>query len=84
MDYGQIFPDLFRRLRDHFFDERKRTLRKSTEKVLRFLGDERAQLLPREVEQVQVALSAMKKNYGYCDNCARDALVLLLARRYND
>ena len=84
IEYSQIFPDLFRRLRDHFFDERKRTLRKNTEKVLRFLGDERAQLSAREVEQVQAALSQMKSRYGYCDHCAKDALVLLLARRYND
>jgi predicted Ser/Thr protein kinase len=84
IDYSQIFPDLFRRLRDHFFDERKRMLRKNTEKVLRFIGDEREQLLPREVEQVQTALNAMKTRYGYCENCAKDALVLLLSRRYND
>ena len=84
IEYSQIFPDLFRRLRDHFFDERKRMLRKNTEKVLRFIGDEREQLLPREVEQVQTALAAMKTRYGYCENCAKDALVLLLPRRYND
>src|SRR6266446_2721769 len=37
IDYSQIFPDLFRRLRDHFFDERKRTLRRNSEKMLRYL-----------------------------------------------
>jgi serine protein kinase len=84
IDFSQIFPDLFRRMRDHFFDERKRTLRKNTEKVVRFLGDERAQLIPREVEQVQQSLAAMKTRYGYCESCAKDALVLLLERRYND
>ena len=26
MDYARIFPDLFRRLRAHFFEERKRAL----------------------------------------------------------
>jgi predicted Ser/Thr protein kinase len=84
IDYSQIFPDLFRRLRDHFFDERKRTLRKNTEKVVRFLGDDRTELIPREVEQVQLSLAAMKTRYGYCESCAKDALVLLLERRYND
>ena len=83
IDYSQIFPDLFRRLRDHFFDERKRTLRKNAEKVLRYLGDERAQLTSREQSQVQETLRALEK-YGYCESCAKDGIVLLLSRRYTD
>lgn len=84
IDYPQIFPDLFRRLRDHFFDERKRTLRKNAEKVLRFLGEERAQLSSREQQQVTETLHAMREKYGYCEHCAKDGIVLLLARRYTD
>jgi serine protein kinase len=84
IDYSQIFPDLFRRLRDHFFDERKRTLRKNSERVLRYLGDERERLSGKDVEAVEKMLQAMKDRYAYCENCARDALVLLLGRRYTD
>lgn len=82
LDYAQIFPDMFRRLRDHFFDERKRTLRRNVEKVLAFLSDEKSQLLPKDITQVESALTAMKSRYGYCVECAKDALVLLLSRRY--
>ena len=84
LDYPQIFPDMFRRLRDHFFEERKRTLRKNAERVLRYLGDERSQLLAKDVAQVEAALEAMKTRYGYCLECAKDALVLLLSKRYTD
>jgi predicted Ser/Thr protein kinase len=84
IDYSQIFPDLFRRLRDHFFDERKRTLRKNSERVLRYLGDDRSQLSTRDTAQVESMLGNMKSRYGYCDACAKDALVLLLGRRYTD
>ena len=84
IDYSQIFPDLFRRLRDHFFDERKRTLRKNSERVLRYLGEDRAKLSGKDVEAVEKMLQAMKDRYAYCENCARDALVLLLGRRYTD
>jgi len=83
IDYSQIFPDLFRRLRDHFFDERKRTLRKNAERVLRHLGDERAQLAAREQSQAQETLQALEK-YGYCEHCAKDGILLLLAKRYTD
>jgi predicted Ser/Thr protein kinase len=84
LDYSQIFPDLFRRLRDHFFDERKRTLRKNAEKVLRYLGEERAQLSSREQTQVSDTLRGMQEKYGYCEHCAKDSIVLLLAKRYTD
>ena len=84
IDYSQIFPDLFRRLRDHFFDERKRTLRKNSERVLRYLGEEREQLSGKDVEVVEKMLQAMKDRYGYCHCCARDALVSLLGKRYMD
>src|SRR5882672_6128242 len=83
IDYSQIFPDLFRRLRDHFFDERKRTLRKNAERVLRHLGDERGQLAVREQTQAQETLLALEK-YGYCEHCAKDGILLLLAKRYTD
>jgi len=83
LDYSQIFPDIFRRLRDHFFDERKRTLRKNAERVLRYLGDEKAQLAAREQAQVQETLAGLQK-YGYCEHCAKDGIILLLAKRYTD
>lgn len=84
LDYSQIFPDIFRRLRDHFFDERKRTLRKNAEKVLRFLGEERDHLSSRDQQQVAETLRGMHDKYGYCEHCAKDGIVLLLARRYTD
>ena len=84
LDYSQIFPDLFRRLRDHFFDERKRTLRKNAEKVLRYLGEDRAQLSSREQQQVAETLSGMQQKYGYCEHCAKDGIILLLSKRYTD
>jgi predicted Ser/Thr protein kinase len=84
IDYSQIFPDLFRRLRDHFFDERKRTLRRNSEKMLRYLGDERSLLNAKEIGQVESTLTSMKDRFGYCDYCAKDAVLLLLTKRYTD
>src|SRR5438094_2270508 len=83
IDYSQIFPDLFRRLRDHFFDERKRAVGKDAERVLRDLGDEKSQLAAREQAQAQETLAGLQK-YGYCDHSAKDGIILLLAKRYTD
>ena len=57
IDYPAIFPDLFRRLRDHYFDERKRQLHRATEDVLRYLSDGRSSLDERARRQVEGTLA---------------------------
>ena len=84
IDYAAIFPDLFRRLRDHYFEERKRQLRRSREDVLRYLSDERASLDEKARARVEGALRTLRERYGYCEHCAQDAVMFLLRRRYED
>ena len=84
IDYVAIFPDLFRRLRDHYFEERKRQLRRSRENVLRYLSDERASLDDKAKRQVEDTLRVMRDRYGYCEQCAQDAILFLMRRRYED
>ncbi|MCP3064409.1 serine protein kinase PrkA [Myxococcus sp. K38C18041901] len=82
MDYARVFPDMFKRLRDHYFEERKRVLRKNKENVLKYLSEDRAQLTSREQTQVQSTLKAMAERYGYCEHCAKDAILFLMKKRY--
>ncbi len=82
MDYPRIFPDLFKHLRGHFFEERKRVLRKNKENVLKYLSDDRPSLTPKEAAQVETTLKSMSSRYGYCDNCAKDAILFLMRKRY--
>jgi predicted Ser/Thr protein kinase len=82
IDYPGIFPDLFRRLRDHFFEERKRQLRRSREDVLRYLSDERGTLDEKACRRVEDTLRNLRDRYGYCEACAQDAVLFLLRRRY--
>ncbi len=84
IEYVAIFPDLFRRLRDHYFEERKRQLRRSREDVLRFLSDERASLDEKARGRVESTLRTMRERYGYCEQCAQDAVQFLMRRRYED
>ena len=81
MDYPRIFPDMFRRLRDHYFEERKRVLRKNKENVLKYLSEDRGTLTPREQTQVESTLKTMAR-YGYCEYCAKDAILFLMKKRY--
>ena len=82
MDYPRIFPDMFKRLRDHYFEERKRVLRKNKENVLKYLSEDRNQLSAREQSQVQGTLKTMAERYGYCEFCAKDAILFLMRQRY--
>ncbi|MBI5547792.1 MAG: serine protein kinase PrkA [Deltaproteobacteria bacterium] len=82
MDYPKAFPELFRRVRDHYFDERKKTLKRHAEKVLRFLADDKKDLSPKDLSQVEDALKTMRERYGYCEACAQDAILFLMKKRY--
>lgn len=82
MDYARIFPELFKHLRAHFFEERKRVLRKNTENLLKVLSDDRSGLTSRETAQVDTTLKTMVAKYGYCEHCAKDAILFLMRKRY--
>lgn len=84
VEYGKIFPTLFRRLRDHFFEERKEVLRRNKENVLRHLdgGEEAEAMSQRDRDGVEALLRNMKERYGYCEFCARDAILFLMRERY--
>jgi predicted Ser/Thr protein kinase len=82
MQYERIFPELFRRLRAHFFEERKRVLQRNTENVLKYLSEDRAQLSSKEQAQVEATLNVMKSRYGYCVDCAQEAILFLTRKRY--
>ncbi|MBX5480354.1 MAG: serine protein kinase PrkA [Myxococcaceae bacterium] len=82
LDYPRVFPDVFRRLRSHFYEERKRTLKRNAENVLRYLSDERHLLTSKERTQVEQTLQTMQQRYGYCEHCAKDAILFLVRERY--
>jgi hypothetical protein len=82
LDFSAVFPDLFRRLRDHYYEERKRQLRRSREDVLRYLSDERGSLDEKASRRVEDTLRNLRERYGYCEGCAQDAVLFLLRRRY--
>lgn len=83
MDYARIFPDLFKKLRDHFYEERRRQLRRNVENILKYLSEDKGQLSAREQEHVRSTLDTMVSRYKYTDSSARDAIVFLVRKRYS-
>jgi len=84
IDSAVIFPDLFKRLRDHYFEERKRELQRSKENLLRALSGESASLDEKARRMVERTLATLRDRYRYCEHCAKDAVLFLLQRRYQD
>ncbi len=82
VDYARIFPDLFKRLSDHFYEERKRLLKRNVENILKYLSDERSALSPKEQTQVRSTMEQMVSRFGYTEASARDSVVFLVRKRY--
>lgn len=82
VDYARIFPDLFKRLSDHFFEERKRQLKRNVENILKYLGDERSSLSSKEQTQVKSTMDQMVTRFGHTEASAKDSIVYLVRKRY--
>jgi predicted Ser/Thr protein kinase len=84
IDYDQVFATQLRQLRDAYYEKQKRVLKKTQEDLLASLGDEKSAeaLNGEQRKRVEVTLTTLKERFGYCEHCARDAVSVLLRRRY--
>jgi serine protein kinase len=82
-DYDQIFPRQIAELRESFFDERKKQVRKINEDLLVLLTDGATRMQPDAAAGAAATLATMKSRFGYCDNCAKDAVLALIRKRYS-
>lgn len=79
-DYEHIFPRPIADLREAFFNERKRQVTKISHDLLIFLVDGPEKLEAEDLELVQTTLATLKTRFGYCDQCAKDAVLALLKK----
>jgi predicted Ser/Thr protein kinase len=80
--YSEVFPKHFSQLRESYFDQRKKVLKKTNEDLLVYLSDGPGRLDRESRERVELTLRNMRDKYGYCDRCAKDAVSYLLKKRY--
>ncbi len=83
-DWAQVFPRQFQLLRDSYFEQRKKLLKKTNMDLVVYLaeGDSPSPLDKESRERVETTLRNMKERHGYCDKCAKEAVSYLLKRRY--
>jgi serine protein kinase len=82
-DYEQIFPRPIAELRTSFFEERKKQVRKINEDLLVLLTDGPSRMQPDAATASGNTLATMKSRFGYCDDCAKDAILALVRKRYS-
>jgi serine protein kinase len=81
-DYERIFPRPIAELRESFFTERRKQVRKINDDLLVLLTDGPAKMQPDAAAAAQATLSTLKSRFDYCDNCAKDAVLALIRKRY--
>ena len=82
-DYESIFPRPIGELREAFFHDRKKQVRKINEDLLVYLADGPEKMQPDAAAAAAATLGTLKSRFGYCDSCARDAVMALIRKRYS-
>ena len=86
VDYTLVFPRQLQQLRESYFEQRKKLLKKTNEDLLVYLAEgadkTRGRFERDAFERVETTLGNLERRYGYCRSCARDAVSYLLRKRY--
>ena len=82
-DYEQIFPRPLAELREAFFAERKKVVRKINEDILIYLVDGPGHMSPDAATASRRTLGTLQSRFGYCEHCAKDAVLALVRKRYS-
>ena len=81
-DYAVIFPEYFSRLRDGYYEQQHKRVRKLLHDALLALSDEGASLPPEDRALADQTIARLKERYRYCEVCAREVVTMLIRRRY--
>jgi predicted Ser/Thr protein kinase len=81
-DYAIIFPDYFKRIREAYFEERKKTVQSGVAELLRLVTGNESVLSPDARKRARATLENLIGRCGYNEDSARDAVALLARNRY--
>lgn len=92
MDYGKVFPDLMKKIRDFYIDEHSQLMKRVNDAITIFEHRESSGPVPESkiftTEQIEAQKLAstmvenMKKKFQYSDASAREAFIYLFQKRY--
>jgi serine protein kinase len=82
-DLEKIFPRQIVDLREAFFGERRKQVRRINEDLLIFLTDGPRNMQADQAAAASSTLANLRSRYGYCEHCAKDAILALVRKRYS-
>ncbi|HEX2656626.1 MAG TPA: serine protein kinase PrkA, partial [Polyangia bacterium] len=80
-DMEKIFPQQIADLRESFFTDRKKQIQRISADLLTLLTEGDQTMAPDQAAAARSTLEGLRTRYGYCDNCAKDAVLAVLKRR---
>ena len=84
VEYPNVFPNLFERMKRSFYADRSRTVRKILDHLMDYFDGRASTLSSAEAASVETTLRSLSERYGYVDESAREAVAFLKSNRYND
>ena len=81
-DLESLFPRHIESLREAFYSENKKRIRKLNESLLKYLTEGEGALDKEDAQAAKQTIAALKSRFGYCDECAKDSTLLLVKKRY--
>ena len=81
VNYAEVFPDFMQSLEDHYFDQQKSQMTKLKD-AIEVWGTEKEDLTTDHHKLAKQTISTLEKRYGYCDECARQAILFLVKTKY--
>lgn len=81
-DYPQIFRDHFKRMKDRYYAEQRKRVKRLLEQTVAALSGAPQKVDAETSMQIQRTRERLAAEFGYCDECAREVLSALARHRY--
>ncbi|MCG3172031.1 MAG: hypothetical protein GMKNLPBB_00176 [Myxococcota bacterium] len=84
VDYERIFHRYIERLKETFFERKKKDIRKTNEEFQIYLSPDRQRLDNKTQDRMKEMMDRLASRYGYDEDSARETLAFLIRKRYGD
>ncbi|MET0592681.1 MAG: serine protein kinase PrkA [Polyangiaceae bacterium] len=82
IDNAVVFTGQTKKLRDAVFAERRKQIAVLARDMMLVLSDQSTGMTADQIKEARAANERLKKQFGYCDECARDTASALVRWRY--
>ncbi len=77
LDYKNVFPEIFRAIKEDFFHQREHALSTAHANFLKLGTPEFAGLDAERRREVENAMVRMRERHGYCEHCAKEVIAFV-------